>query len=39
MIDQYARTELLIGEDGLKRLKDSSVMVFSASGISILRSL
>ena len=23
MIDQYARTELLIGEDGLNRLKDS----------------
>ena len=31
MIDQYARTELLIGEDGLKRLKDSSVMVFGVA--------
>ena len=33
MIDQYARTELLIGEDGLKRLKDSSVMVFGVGGV------
>ena len=33
MIDQYARTELLIGEDGLNRLKDSSVMVFGVGGV------
>ena len=33
MIDQYARTELLLGEDGLKRLKDSSVMVFGVGGV------
>ena len=33
MIDQYARTELLIGEDRLKRLKDSSVMVFGVGGV------
>ena len=33
MIDQYARTELLFGEDGLKRLKDSSVMVFGVGGV------
>lgn len=33
MIDQYARTELLIGEDGLKRLKDSSIMVFGVGGV------
>ncbi len=31
MIDQYARTEL-DREDGLKRLKDSSVMVFGVGG-------
>ena len=33
MIDQYARTELLIGEDGLNRLKDSTVMVFGVGGV------
>ena len=38
MIDQYARTELLIGEDGLKRLKDSSVMVFGVGGVGLHRS-
>ena len=33
MIDQYARTQLLIGEDGLNRLKDSTVMVFGVGGV------
>ena len=33
MIDQYASTELLIGEDVRKRLKDSSVMVFGVGGV------
>ena len=33
MIDQYARTHLLIGEDGLNRLKDSTVMVFGVGGV------
>lgn len=33
MIDQYARTQLLIGEDGLNRLKDSTVMIFGVGGV------
>ena len=33
MIDQYARTQLLIGEDGLNRLQDSTVMVFGVGGV------
>lgn len=33
MIDQYARTQLLIGEDGLDRLRDSTVMVFGVGGV------
>ena len=33
MIDQYARTQLLIGEDRLNRLKDSTVMIFGVGGV------
>ena len=28
MVNQYSRTELLIGAEGMDRLKESSVMVF-----------
>lgn len=33
MINEYSRTELLIGEEGVKRLKASSVMVFGVGGV------
>lgn len=33
MINEYSRTELLIGEDGVKRLKNSFVIVFGVGGV------
>lgn len=33
MIHEYSRTELLIGEEGMNRLKDASVMVFGVGGV------
>ena len=33
MVDQYSRTELLIGAEGMNRLKGSSVMVFGVGGV------
>ncbi len=33
MLHQFARTELLIGEDGLQRLKDARVAVFGIGGV------
>ena len=33
MINEFSRTELLIGEDGVKKLRDSSVMVFGVGGV------
>lgn len=33
MINEYARTELLLGEEGVANLKKSSVMVFGVGGV------
>ena len=33
MVDQYSRTELLIGAEGMNRLKASLVMVFGVGGV------
>ena len=33
MVHEFLRTELLIGSDGLKRLTDSSVLVFGVGGV------
>lgn len=33
MINEYSRTELLIGEEGVSRLKKSSVLVFGVGGV------
>ena len=33
MIHEYSRTELLIGEEGLNRLKEAKVMVFGIGGV------
>jgi len=33
MLNQFSRTELLIGEDGLKKLKKSKVAVFGIGGV------
>ncbi len=33
MINEYSRTELLIGEEGLRRLRQASVMVFGVGGV------
>lgn len=33
MVNQYSRTELLIGMEGIERLKGSSVMVFGVGGV------
>lgn len=33
MIHEFSRTELLIGEDGLKRLADATVMVLGVGGV------
>ncbi len=33
MIDQFARTELLLGPEGMRKLKESSVAVFGIGGV------
>ena len=33
MINEFSRTELLIGEEGLQRLKDATVMVLGVGGV------
>lgn len=33
MADQFSRTRLLIGEDGIKKLKDSTIAVFGIGGV------
>lgn len=33
MVNEFSRTELLIGEEGLKRLKESTVMVLGVGGV------
>lgn len=33
MVNQYSRTELLIGAEGMELLKGSSVMVFGVGGV------
>ena len=33
MSNQFSRTELLIGEDGIKRLNKSKVVVFGIGGV------
>ena len=33
MINEYSRTELLIGEEGLRRLRRASVMIFGVGGV------
>jgi len=33
MIHEFSRTELLIGEEGLRRLKDSTIMVLGVGGV------
>lgn len=33
MIHEYSRTELLLGEDGLEKLRSASVMVFGVGGV------
>ncbi len=34
MTDQFSRTELLVGADGIERLKRSRVAVFGIGGVS-----
>lgn len=33
MINEYSRTELLVGEEGLRRLRRASVMIFGVGGV------
>ena len=33
MVNEFSRTELLIGEEGLKRLKSAGVLVFGVGGV------
>ena len=33
MVNEFSRTELLIGEEGIRKLKNSSVMVFGVGGV------
>ncbi|HIX62998.1 MAG TPA: tRNA threonylcarbamoyladenosine dehydratase [Candidatus Mediterraneibacter colneyensis] len=33
MINEYSRTELLVGEEGLRRIRRASVMVFGVGGV------
>lgn len=35
-MNEYSRTELLIGEEGLGRLKQATVMVFGVGGVGSL---
>ena len=32
-MNEYSRTELLIGEEGMKKLKQAAVMVFGVGGV------
>lgn len=34
-MNEYSRTELLIGEEGLGRLKQATVMVFGVGGVRL----
>ncbi len=34
-MNEYSRTELLIGEEGLGRLKQATVMVFGVGGVAL----
>lgn len=33
MADQYSRTELLLGEEGVERLREAAVMIFGVGGV------
>mgnify|MGYP005802884783 FL=1 len=33
MINEYSRTELLIGEEALEKLRNASVMIFGVGGV------
>lgn len=33
MLNEYSRTELLVGKEGIKRLEEASVMVFGVGGV------
>ena len=33
MADQYSRTELLLGEEGVARLREAAVMIFGVGGV------
>ena len=33
MLSQFSRTELLIGEDGIKKLQNSKVAIFGLGGV------
>lgn len=33
MLNQFARTELLIGKDGIKKLKNAKVAIFGIGGV------
>ena len=33
MVNQYSRTELLLGTEGVNRLKRASVMIFGVGGV------
>ena len=33
MINEFSRTELLIGQDSMERLKSTTVMVFGVGGV------
>lgn len=33
MINEYSRTELLIGGEGIRRLRESTVLVFGVGGV------
>ena len=33
MLDQYSRTRLLLGEDGVQRLRNARVAVFGLGGV------
>lgn len=33
MLNEFSRTELLLGQDGMKKLKSSSVAIFGVGGV------
>jgi len=35
MLEQFSRTELLIGKDGLDKLKNSKVAIFGIGGVRL----